>query len=606
MIHRRDFLAASGAAALSTAAPAAFAQASEDARLRALLDRFFEEQVNESPEQATSLGLDEGPRAPLKARLDERSPQERSRDLARARERQAALRGIDRAKLTGMSVVDYDVVAYQLGRRVEVGGRFPYGYAYGNLQPYVVTQRHGAYQDIPDFLDSQHSIEDRADAEAYLARLRAFSRALDQDLQVLAADSARGVIPPSFTLDTAIGQIEQLRGTAPAESVMVRSIARRTAEKSIPGDWGGQAAAIVQREVYPALDRHLQAVRAIRARADDRAGVWKLPEGEAYYAAAVMNSTTTKMTPDEVHRLGVQQVAEITAEMDKILRSQGLTQGTVAERVIALGDKPENLYPNTDEGRTALLAALNGQIRALDPQLPKLFGRLPKAGVEVRRVPPFIEAGASNGYYQRPTLDGSRPGVFYINLKDTKDWPKFTLETLTYHEASPGHHLQVALQQESEAIPLLRRTGGFSAYSEGWALYAEQLADELGVYADDPLGRLGYLQSFLFRAARLVVDTGIHGKRWTREQATNYLRGATGYSQPRTQREIDRYTVMPGQALSYKVGHTVWVRTREDAKRRLGERFDIKGFHDTALAAGAMPLTVLEARVADWVKSRQA
>jgi uncharacterized protein (DUF885 family) len=606
MLDRRAFLATTGVAALAAAAPAAFAQADENARLRALLDRFFNEQVDESPESATSLGLDEGARAPLKARLDDRSPAERARDLDRARARQAALKQIDRAKLSGMAVVDYDVVAYQLGRRTEVGGRFPYGYAFGNLQPYVITQRHGAYQDIPDFLDSQHTVEDRADAEAYLARLRAFSTALDQDLEVLRADSARGVIPPSFTLDTAIGQLEQLLGAPAGESVMVTSIARRAAEKQIAGDWGAQAQAIVEREVYPALERHLAAVREARARADDRAGVWKLPDGEAYYAAGVMNSTTTRMTPEEVHRLGLEQVAQISGEMDAILKRQGLSGGTVAERVIALGERPENLYPNTDAGREQLLADLNGQMKALDPQLPKLFGRLPKAPVEVRRVPPFIQDGASNGYYQRPTLDGSRPGIFYINLKDTKDWPKFTVETLTYHEASPGHHLQIALQQESDAIPLIRRTGGFSAYSEGWALYAEQLADELGVYADDPLGRLGYLQSFLFRAARLVVDTGIHHKRWTREQGVDYLRGATGYSRPRVQREIDRYTVMPAQALSYKVGHTVWARAREDAKRRLGPRFDIRAFHDLALESGAMPLTVLEARVAEWAKARAA
>jgi uncharacterized protein (DUF885 family) len=319
----------------------------------------------------------------------------------------------------------------------------------------------------------------------------------------------------------------------------------------------------------------------------------------------VKASTTTNMTPAEVHQLGRDQVADITARMDTILKAQGLSQGTVAERVSALGEKPENQYPNTDEGRAELLARLNANMRALDGRLPEFFGRLPKAKVVVQRVPPFIEAGASNGYYRRPTLDGSRPGVFFINLKDTHDWPKFTLDTLIYHEASPGHHLQVSLQQESEEIPMIRRVGGFSAYSEGWALYAEQLADELGVYKDDPLGRLGYLQSFLFRAARLVVDTGIHARQWTRDQATDYLRGATGYAQGRTQREIDRYCVGPGQALSYKVGHTVWVKTREKAKAALGPKFDIRAFHDAALLSGAMPLTVLEARIDRWVAGQK-
>jgi uncharacterized protein (DUF885 family) len=237
---------------------------------------------------------------------------------------------------------------------------------------------------------------------------------------------------------------------------------------------------------------------------------------------------------------------------------------------------------------------------ALDPRLPQFFGRLPRAKVVIQRVPPFIEAGASNGYYRRAALDGSRPAIFFINLKDTAEWPKFTLDTLIYHEASPGHHLQVSLQQESTEIPLIRRTGGFSAYSEGWALYAEQLADELGVYEHDPLGRLGYLQSFLFRAARLVVDSGIHYKKWTRDQATTYLVDTTGYAKGRSQREIDRYCVNPGQALSYKVGHTTWVKVRDDARAKLGAKFDIRAFHDEALAAGAMPLTVLQSRMAAW------
>ncbi|MGZ8364155.1 MAG: DUF885 domain-containing protein [Caulobacteraceae bacterium] len=609
-LHRRAFLATGAAAALgpAVAAPAfaqdALALTGENAKLRAMLDGFFEQLIEVSPETATSLGLDKGERAEMKSRLDDVSPGERQRNNDRAGERLAQLKTIDRTKLTGMSVADYDVMLYQLERRAAVNSRFAYGYAYGNLQPYVITQRHGAYQEIPDFLDGSHTIETREDADAYLARLRSFPQALGQDLEVAKIDAARGVVAPSFALDTALGQLEQLRNTPAADSVMVKSLVRRTAEKSITGDYAAWATKAVEQEVYPALDRHIDAVKILRAMTDDRAGVWKLPDGDAYYAEAVMTSTTTSMTPKEVHELGLAQVAGISAAMEPILKAQGLTQGSVAQRTAALGEKPQNLYPNNDEGRAELLARLNANMRNLDVQLTKMFGRLPKAKVEIQRVPAFIQDGASNGYYRRPTLDGSRPGVFFINLKDTGDWPKFTLDTLIYHEASPGHHLQVSLQQESEAIPMIRRSGGFSAYSEGWALYAEQLADELGVYENDPLGRLGYLQSFLFRAARLVVDTGIHYKRWDRAKATDYLVGATGYSVPRIQREIDRYCVMPGQALSYKVGHTVWNRTREAAKAKLGARFDIREFHDTALAAGAMPLTVLERRINDWAAAK--
>jgi uncharacterized protein (DUF885 family) len=612
-MDRRAFLATAGAAALGAVAPAgmAWAQsgppaAGEDARLRSMLDRFFEAGVDEHPEQATGLGLDKGARAPLKRQLEDRSPAARARDLQRTRERLAELRTVNREALSEASKADYDVVAYRFDQSVTNSERFNYGRAYGNLQPYTVTQQHGAYQQIPDFLDGSHTIETKDDADAYIARLRQFPIALGQDLEQVRIDAGKRVVPPNFALDTAIGQLEALRATAPADSVMVKSVVRRAQAKNIAGDYGKQAARVVEFEVYPALDRHIAAIKDLRSRADERAGVWKLPDGDDYYAAGVRASTTTQLTPPEVHQMGLDQVAEISGRMDAILKAQGMTQGTVAARMTALGEKPENQYANTDEGRAELLARLNANMRALEARLPQFFGRLPKATVEIQRVPPFIQDGASNGYYRRAALDGSRPAVFFINLKDTAEWPRFTLDTLIYHEASPGHHLQVSLQQESTAIPMIRRVGGFSAYSEGWALYAEQLADELGVYKDDPLGRLGYLQSFLFRAARLAVDSGIHYKKWTRDQATDYLTGATGYARGRSQREVDRYCVNPAQALSYKVGHTMWAKVREDTKAQLGPKFDIKAFHDAALESGAMPLTVLQARMAAWTAAQKA
>jgi uncharacterized protein (DUF885 family) len=292
--------------------------------------------------------------------------------------------------------------------------------------------------------------------------------------------------------------------------------------------------------------------------------------------------------------MGLAQVAEISAEIDKILRSQGYTNGSVGERLNAVGKKQE--YPDTDAGRAELLAYLNNRVEDMYGRLPNAFATLPRAPLEIRRVPPEIQDGASNGYYRGAALDNSRPAIYFINLKDLGDWPKYTLPTLCYHEGVPGHHLQISIAQESKDIPLLRKTGGFSAYSEGWALYAEQVADELGVYADDPLGRAGYLQSFLFRATRLVVDTGIHSKGWSREQATDYMVKTTGYARARSQREIERYCTMIGQACSYKVGHTAWMRARDEAKKRLGARFDIKQFHEV-LREGAMPLSILERRI---------
>jgi uncharacterized protein (DUF885 family) len=374
---------------------------------------------------------------------------------------------------------------------------------------------------------------------------------------------------------------------------MVQSIVKRTGAKGIAGDWERRASAIVGQSVYPALDRQIAAMEQLKPTSRPGDGAWRLNDGEAIYAEALREATTTNFTPAEVHQMGLDQVADITGQLDAILKTQGFTQGSVAERLTAVSRSPGQVYSDSDSGRAELLAYLNQVVKDMYTRLPRAFDTLPNQPLEIRRVPPEIQDGASNGYYNRAALDGSRPAIYFINLKDLGDWPKFTLPTLCYHEGVPGHHLQISISQESKDIPTLRKLGFFSAYSEGWALYAEQLADELGAYASDPLGRAGFLQSFLFRAARLVVDTGLHAKRWSREQATDYMVNTTGYARPRSQREVERYCTMIGQACSYKVGHTAWTRARAEAERTLGARFDIKRFHDVLLQ-GAMPLSILE------------
>jgi uncharacterized protein (DUF885 family) len=599
-IDRRTFLATTAGAALATAAPA-LAQGTEDAKLRALLDRIFEERVDDSPRTATQLGLDKGARAALKAQLDDNSLAAKARRLERSRGWLKSLQAIDRGKLSAASKIDLDVVSYHEGRAVYSGDRYKFGSVGRNYSPYVLSQQDGQYADIPDFLDSQHRVATAADADAYLSRLSAFRTVLDQDLERFRHDTGLGVIPPDFTIDLTIGQLKALRDQPAARTILVTSIVDKAKKANLSGDYEGRAARIVEAEVFPALDRQIAALHAIRPKAKSNVAAWAFPNGEAYYADAVKNSTSTNYTPEQVHQLGRTQVAEITARIDAILKGQGMTQGTVAQRLTALNDDPKQLYPDTDAGRAQIIADLNRQIGAIYADLPKAFRTLPKAKVEVRRVPVFIQDGASNGYYQSPALDGSRPGAFYINLKNTADWPRYNLPTLTYHEAAPGHHLQIALAQESDRIPIARRTGyGSSAFSEGWGLYAEQLASEMGAYSGDPLGEAGYLQSLLFRAARLVTDTGIHAKRWTREQAVQYFVDTIGQTRSRSQREVERYFVSPGQATSYKVGHTVWVKVREDAKRKLGGKFDLRAFHDAALLSGNMPLTVLERHVQDW------
>lgn len=604
-MDRRTFLATTAGAALATAAPAFAQLTGEDARLRVLLDQMFEARVDDSPRFATSLGLDKGSRAALKSRLDDYSATAKARRLEQARGWVTDLKAVDRDKLSAASKVDLDVVLYSNEQAVRNGDKYAFGDVSGNFSPYVISQRGGTYASVPDFLDSQHRITTAADAEAYLSRLSAFAGAMDNDVSLQTADVAAGVVPPDFVCDLALGQMAALRNQPADRTILVTSIVKKTIDAGIPGDWGIRAQKIVETEVFAALDRQIAAMRAVRAKAKPDTGVWSLPGGDAYYADAVKASTTTNYTPQEVHQLGLDQVAEITKRLDVILRAQGMTGGTVAQRLAKLNEDPRQVYPANDSGRARMIADLNVDVADLYKLLPRAFATLPAARVEVRRVPVFIQDGSANGYYQRASLDGSRPAAFYINLKETGDWPRYNLKTLAAHETIPGHHLQGSLNQESKSAPILRRTGlRFSAFSEGWALYAEQLANELGAYDGDPLGQAGYLQSLLFRAARLVTDTGIHYKRWGRAQATRYMVDTIGNSASRAQREVERYFSSPAQANSYKVGHTVWVRVREEAKVRLGEKFDLKAYHNAVLLSGAMPLTVLERHVRDWVATQ--
>ena len=598
-MDRRSFLSASATVALLPLAEApAFAlttkSGSSDARLNALFEEIFQERVRTSPELATSLGLDKGPNADLKAKLEtDPVPVQRRKDLARNRSAIARLNAFSPATLSDAAKLNREVVLYSIETNTVAPSRWDIDSA---QRPYPITQQGGAYFETPDFLNTSHTIDNAADAEAYISRLSQFATVLDNDTAEQRTQAARGFLAPAWSIDLALGQMRKLRGVEATKSSMVDSVVKRTAAKGIGGDWERRATDIVAKAIYPALDRQMAAMEKLRPTSRPGDGAWRLPNGEAIYAEALRQATTTSFTPAEVHQMGLTQVAEISAELDRILRSQGYTQGGVGARLAALNKDPKQLYPETDTGRAGLLASLNAGVKDMYGRLAQAFATVPSAPLEIRRVPPEIQDGASNGYYRRASLDGSRPAIYFINLKDTGDWPKYTLPTLTYHEGVPGHHLQISITQESKDIPTLRKLGFFSAYSEGWALYAEQLADELGVYANDPLGRAGFLQSFLFRAARLVVDTGIHAKRWSREQATDYMVQTTGFARPRSQREVERYCTMMGQACSYKVGHTAWVRARTEAQKTLAAKFDLKQFHEI-LREGAMPLSILERRV---------
>ena len=601
-MDRRQFLTTSSIAAATALVPvtvkaatrAAAPAANGDARLNAVFEEIFQDRVKRNPEFATSLGLDKGPLAHLKSELDVRPyAQARKEDLALARKNLAAVKAVPPASLTDAGKLNRDVVVYQLETGIVSAARFNIDSV---QRPYPIFQQGGAYFSTPDFLNSAHTIDNAADAEAYLSRLALVGKQFDNDTDDQREQAARGFLAPAWSIDLTVGQMRKLRAPAPEANTLVDSVAKRTAAKGIAGDWQARAARIVADSVYPALDRQIAMMEKLKPTTRPGDGAQRLPNGDAIYAAALAQATTTNFTPDEVHRMGLAQVADLTAQLDTILKAAGFTTGTVGERLNALNRTPAQLYPDTAAGRAELLASLNAGVKDMYARLPRDFATLPNAPLEIRAVPVEIQDGASNGYYRRAALDNSRPAIYFINLKDVGDWPKYSLPTLSYHEGVPGHHLQISISQESKDIPTLRKIGGFSAYSEGWALYAEQVADELGAYADDPIGRAGMLQSYLFRATRLVVDTGLHSKGWSREKATDYMVATTGFARPRTQREVERYCTQIGQACSYKVGHMAWIRARSEAQKTLGARFDIKQFHEI-LRDGAMPLAILEQRI---------
>ena len=568
------------------------------AGLKSAFDTILRDLLLASPFTATSVGFDKGQYSALKSKLDDRSEGSKAATIARLRRAVDQLSALDREQMNANDRINYDTVLWDNSNQLALARGFAYGdngtFSGGFPNPYVISQLSGAYQCVPDFLDTQHSITTKADADAYLKRLDAFAIILDQETERAQNDFARGVIPPDFIINGAIKQITALRDVDPLTSTLINSLDTRTQAAGIAGTWRDDATAKVTGPIKDALTRQIDALAAILPKAKHDAGVRYLPNGQAYYAQCVKLNTSTDLTPKDVHMLGLQKVSDLTAELDTRFKALGIAQGSVADRMRALYTDPKFLYPNTDEGKAKLLADLQGKVDAVQARLPKYFGVLPKAKVQIRRVPVATEKGAPGGYYNPGAVDGSRPGAYYINLRDTAEIPSWTLPTLTYHEAIPGHHLQGTIQQEAQGLPMLRKLSGFNAYVEGWALYAEQLAGEMGMYDQDPYGRIGYLHDALFRAVRLVVDTGLHSMGWSREQAITYMIETSANAEGDATAEIERYCVWPGQALGYMVGKMTWLKLRDAMKAKQGAAFDIKRFHDIGLLAGAVPLDVLE------------
>ena len=567
-----------------------------------------------SPEASTQLAVDE---AFLRAKYSDRlgdytqAAADQARDLNARLLRE--LSAVDRGQLTDLAAVTYDVLmtSYQLAddfKEVAIGGNYS---PVGGVRPYIVTQMYGPHVSLPRLLQVSHSVKTKDEADDYIARMYELGRALTETADLIRLDAEKGMAPPDFAITGALRSVRAFSAAAPEDNPLVTTFTEKVAAIEGLDEADGEAFATAAVSamidaVIPAYQALAAALEATLPQTNSDPGLWRLQNGERYYELALRRYGAAGKSADDVHEIGLAEVERITAEMNEILVAQGFSEGSVAERFIALSENPQHLYPNTDEGRAQLLSDLNARIADLEPWLPTAFASRPTQPVEVRRIPAYEQDGSAGGFYTGPPLDGSRPGIFWINLKNTSDWPKFTLPTLTYHEAAPGHHFQIALERSIEGMPLMRNLTRFSQFAEGWALYTEKLVSEAGIYDDDPLGDLGRLQAEQFRAARLVVDTGLHHKRWTRDQAIKYMREVTGDPLPSVIREVERYAVMPGQATSYKLGMLKMLELRDRAKRELGASFDQRAFHDAVLLDGARPLNVLEAGIDRWIAETKA
>ena len=581
--------ALSALAAVPVAARAATPKA--DPTLAAALSTIADRLLQRSPETATLLGTDTGKNAALAGKLSDISAAGEAEDRRVQATGKRLLDNIPRARLQGADINNYDSAQWALGIAAE-GQKFDFGFSgtSGGI-PYVVSQQNGTYQQAAEFLDTYHRVENAAGLEAYFSRLEQVAPTLVEETRRIRADAGKGVIPPNFIVANTLGQETQLRAVAAADSKFVTSIALRAKKLGLP-DPTARATAIVEKAIYPALDAQIAALQGLKT--TDDAGVWKLPDGDAYYQYLLKSQTTTSLSADEIHKTGWEQNRAIEAEMDKILRAQGLTQGTVGERTAALNGDARFLQPDTDAGRAAVIAACQKVIDEIRPRLGRISKLGLKADVQVKRVPVDIQDGAGLGYMNFASTDGKRPAIYYINLKKMDYWPSWTLASLTAHEGIPGHAWQGAyLAEHPDIVSPMAQLIGFNAFVEGWALYAEQLVDEDGLYANDPFGRLGYLNAQRFRAVRLIVDTGMHAMKWSRGKAIATMVAETGRSVGSVTSEIDRYCASPGQACGYKIGHNEILKQRARAKAALGAKWDVRDFNDALVMTGGVPLAAL-------------
>jgi uncharacterized protein (DUF885 family) len=562
--------------------------------------RYLAQQGLNDPEQLTSLRMLEpyGLRG-HNAKLSDDSLAQDERDLVRVKADYETLISYDTSNFSRQEKVSYDVFRFHLETELEE--------ARWRNQRYVVTQLFGVHSWLPQLMSDQQQIHDATDAEHYIARMQAIPVKMTQLAEKIAYRAQQGTIPPRFALEKAIAQIDRFVGDVPASNPMVKTFRERL-QKIVPEKmvaatqeaFAKRAEQAMTSHVLPAYATLRKALHSQLATQTTNNGVWALKDGAAFYESRILQHTTTRMKADELHTLGLSEVARIGLEIDGLLTKLNLPGATRAAKIKALELSAAQQYPNNDEGRTQVLKDYQILVDEIEAGLDPQFNTKPKAKMVVKRVPAYAEKGAPAAYYNPPAFDGSAPGIFYANLGDLAETSKFRMRTLSYHEGIPGHHMQIAIAQELQGLPIFRSLFGFTAYAEGWALYAERLAWEMG-YIKTPGDDLGRLTDEMLRAVRLVVDTGIHAKKWTREQAIQYMAKELGSEEEAAVTEIERYFVNPGQALAYKVGMLKILELREKARTALGTRFDPRAFHDVVLTNGSVPLTVLEGLVDDYI-----
>lgn len=560
--------------------------------------------ATDSPELLTRLGLIDNTLLDFHSgRLADYTKEGDERSLEKLRRARAGLDRYGPEGLDGQDLLSWKIAAWLfddwlMDAEMEYSG-------------YRVNQISGITVSLPEFLTDAHAIVDRRSADRYLSRLTEFGRVLREVKDRVVDDREHGVIPPDFVIEKSLAGMRQFIAEGAADNVLVTDFASRL---SAVGEIDveeqallvADARARVEGQVIPGYTGMIALFEELATQTNHDAGIWRIPNGDAIYRHRLRSSTTTDYTPEQVHEIGLSEVVRIEGEMHAILDAQQIPDGDIATRVRVVMEDSTQQFANTDEGREEMIAYLESFDEKVMARVADFFITIPPQPLEIVRVPVHAQDSSAGGYYSSPALDGSRPGRFYINQKSTADNPRWTLPTLMIHEGSPGHHFQLSASQLIEDVPLLRKLSPFNAFTEGWALYSERIAKtDMGLYDDDPLGDLGRLQAEMFRAVRLVVDTGIHAKRWSREEAIEYMLAKTGMTEDEVTREIERYSVWPGQATGYKTGQLAILELRETAEEALGESFDIRQFHELLLMNGAMPLALLKDQVTAWVDQQQ-